>query len=70
MYELYDTFNKRVVSRHRTLDAAVKADRRLQRAVKRGNGQSSYLPTEYHKDGERLTDDEYEIALCLTQKHW
>jgi hypothetical protein len=34
-----------VISQHRTLDAAEHANTILQRAVKRANGNSSYLPT-------------------------
>jgi uncharacterized membrane protein YecN with MAPEG domain len=35
----------RCESKHRTFEAAEAANQRLQRAVKRANGQSSYLPT-------------------------
>lgn len=46
MYVLVNTFlNDRVISRHRSLNAVAKANDRLQRAVKRANGQSSYMPT-------------------------
>jgi hypothetical protein len=41
MYALYDTFNKNIVSRHRTIAAAVKANRKLQDSLTGG----SYLPT-------------------------
>jgi hypothetical protein len=34
-----------IQSFHRTEEAAEKADKALQKAVKRANGQSSYLPT-------------------------
>ena len=43
--ELHDTFNRNLISRHRTILAAAKAQRRHSRAVKRANGQSSYIPT-------------------------
>ena len=43
MYILTDTFNDRELSKHRTLEAAVKAQRKHLRAVKRANGESSYL---------------------------
>ena len=45
MFHLIDTFNDRLISRHRTLLAAVKADLAYDRAVKRRNGNSSYIPT-------------------------
>ena len=41
-YTLIDTFNNVVVSRHRTLKAAARADLALNRAVKRHNGPTSY----------------------------
>ena len=71
MYALYDTFNNRIVSRHRTVSAAIQADERLQRSVKRNNSHSSYLPTELRtvdRDGstERLDEccPEMEQWLC------
>lgn len=45
MYQLIDTFNDRIISRHRTIGAAVKADAKFQRRVKRANGNGSYIPT-------------------------
>lgn len=45
MYALLDTFNCRIISRHRTPEAVGRADRRYQRAVKKANGPSSYIPT-------------------------
>lgn len=44
MYTLKDTFNDRHVSRHRTLEAAVRAMARHGRAVKRAHGPAAYLP--------------------------
>lgn len=46
MYELYDTFNDRVISRHRTIKNAVRADIRFNRRIKKYHGQSSYIPTQ------------------------
>ena len=70
MYAIYDTFNNRIVSRHRTIDAAIKADQRLQRSIKRANGMTSYLPTELRKidkDGstQRLPEDSSEQERWL-----
>jgi hypothetical protein len=46
MYHLINTFNNdRLISRHRTLVAAVKASIKHDRAVKKYNGQNSYIPT-------------------------
>ena len=41
MYALYDTFNDRIISRHRSIVAVVKAAEKLSRSM---TG-SSYLPT-------------------------
>lgn len=44
-YRVRDTFNDRTVSSHRTVEAAVKAERKFSRAVKRANGANSWIPT-------------------------
>lgn len=55
MYTVYDTFNDRVVSRHRTIRNAEKADRKHQKAIKKYNGQNSYIPTILlDKNGDRV----------------
>lgn len=64
-YTLRDTFNGVTISHHRSLEAAVAADIKFGRAVKRANGQSSYIPTEILCDGKRLTDDEIEQAWAI-----
>jgi hypothetical protein len=64
-YTLRDTFNNRTISNHRSLEAAVKAEHKFSLAVKRANGQSSYIPTEILKDGERLSDREADQAYSL-----
>ena len=45
MIALIDTFNNKVLSIHRTAEAAENADGKLQSAVRRANGSSSYIPT-------------------------
>jgi len=63
MFELYDTFNDRVISRHRTIVNAVKADIQFNRRIKKYHGQSSYIPTQIlDRDGTPITDchPEYE----------
>jgi hypothetical protein len=70
MFAILDTFNNKIVSRHRTVSAAVEANARFQRAVKRSNGQSSYIPVELRivsKDGslERLGEDSQEMEEWL-----
>lgn len=44
-YRIYDTFNRRIVSNHRSLRTAVIASRKFQRSVRRSNGGNSYIPT-------------------------
>lgn len=50
-FALINTFDRlphhlgSIVSFHRTMELAEKADKALQKAVKKANGQSSYLPT-------------------------
>jgi hypothetical protein len=53
-HRIYDTFNRRVVSNHQSLRTAVLAARKFQRAVRKSNGQNSYIPTII----EYLTQDE------------
>lgn len=52
MYALINTMTQipgdslgTVLSLHRTAEAAERADAALQRAIKRANGETSYLPT-------------------------
>jgi hypothetical protein len=59
-YTLEDTFNGRVVSRHRSLEAAVRASYRFARAIRRANGENSYIPTEILCDGQPLDDSQQE----------
>lgn len=66
-YTVRDTFNNRTVSNHRSLEAAVAADIKFGKAVKRANGQSSYIPTEILCDGRPLTDNQKEQAWALNE---
>lgn len=71
MKALINTFNAigssigTIESLHRTEEAARKADSAIQRAVKKHNGQSSYLPTEVmelakgrYKVGQHIHQDD------------
>ena len=44
MYAIYDTFNKNIISRHRTIEAAAKAKAKFFRAFEKNNSSGSYLP--------------------------
>lgn len=61
-YTLHDTFNDRTVSRHRSIEAAIRASYQFSRAVKRANGASSYIPTVILCDGSRLDESQQESA--------
>jgi hypothetical protein len=56
---IYDTFNRSIISNHRSLRAAVLAERKFSRAVKRSNGSNSYIPTRI----EYLTEDQQWIGV-------
>jgi len=58
MYELIDTFNNTVISRHRLLGRAYDAMMAHHRAVKHANGDNSYIPTAIYKDGVEVSDEE------------
>lgn len=68
-FTLRDTFNDRNVSSHRTLRAAIEAERKLLCAVRRNNGSGSYLPTQILCNGEPLTlemlDEATDIRINL-----
>lgn len=57
--KLINTFNNSELSTHRTIEAAVKAQRKHLSAVKRNNGQSSYLTYAFrYSDGTPVNGDE------------
>jgi hypothetical protein len=64
-YSLHDTFNDCEISRHRSIETAVRASLRFSRAVKRANGQNSFLPTCILCNGARLDDDQQEAAFGI-----
>jgi hypothetical protein len=60
MYKLIDTFNDKIISKHRTVEAAAKTEIKFSRAVKRNNGASSYIPTKcVDPEGEDVDGDEW-----------
>lgn len=58
MYTLTDTFNGVTISRHRTLERAIQAERRHLAAVRRANGKNSYLTYSITRDGETVDPDD------------
>ncbi len=58
MYTLTDTFNNRVISRHRTARAAVEAKQKHERDVRKGHGASSYMTYEItHSSGKDISEE-------------
>jgi hypothetical protein len=62
MYTLIDTFNKCELSRHRTLKAAVAAEFKMARLIKRAHGKSCYLPMRILANGKPLSEDQQDEA--------
>jgi len=61
MIKLIDTFNQVVISKHRSVLAAVKAQIKHIRAVRKHNGDSSYLTYSITQNGRRV--NEYDL-IC------
>jgi len=64
-YSLHDTFNNCEISRHRSIETAVRAQLSHSRAVKRANGQNSFIPTRILCNGARLDDNQQEAAYGI-----
>ena len=64
-YSLHDTFNDCEISRHRSIETAVRAQLSHSRAVKRANGQNSFIPTRILCNGARLDDNQQEAAYGI-----
>lgn len=68
-YRLFDTFNNRILSHHRTVDVAVRERSRILRAIRRREGSSSYLPIriEVRKDsaGAWVAADLSDVGLLV-----
>jgi hypothetical protein len=63
-YRIYDTFNRCIISNHRSLNAAVIAAAKFSRAVKRNNGENSYIPTrieQHDTEGDWLPVPIYDV---------
>ena len=70
---LFDIFNNREISRHRSVSAAVKARNKKSRQIRKTNGQNSYLPMTIfgEEKGERIDisdrvyQEEFELSQCF-----
>jgi hypothetical protein len=70
MIILTDSFNSVTISRHRTVDAAVRAQRAHARAVARRNGRGSYIPTSItSSSGEDIRDSVDEARVTALFPH-
>lgn len=63
MFKLIDTFNNYIISSHRSLGAACKAEKAHSKAVRKANGENSYIPTKIMEivNGERKEVDYYDV---------
>lgn len=68
MYVVYNKFNHHVISRHRTIGAAIEAEKKFQRSFAKHNSPGSYMPTVVMRKDKGslspLTDQEYEAWYC------
>ena len=58
-YELWDTFNDRLISRHRKGLAAMKAKIRHDFRITAIHGKTAYIPKEIRKGGKPIESYEY-----------
>ena len=64
MITLHDTFNNRLISSHRTLKNAVKAQRWHLARVQKANGKNSYLTYAFRENGKPVDGDEIVAIKC------
>ena len=62
MYELYDTFNDHLISKHRTLAGAVRAQSKHLRSLRRREGSGSYVTYSIGHDGKAVCENEIMAA--------
>ncbi|MEI8280793.1 MAG: hypothetical protein WCG75_00165 [Armatimonadota bacterium] len=66
MFTLTDTFNKALISKHRTAAAAVRAQRKHLSAIRRRNGENSYLTYSIrHTSGRDIQDEVMDATFRL-----
>lgn len=58
-YELWDKFNDKLISRHRTGITAMKAGVRHCLRIAAVHGKKAYIPTEIRKNGKPIDSCEY-----------
>ena len=66
MYILTDTFNRSLISRHRSAQAAVRAQRKHLSAVRKMHGENSYLTYSIrHSSGRDIQDEVMDATFRL-----
>ena len=72
MFALYDTFNDRIISRHRSIETAVKAEKKFQRLFSARETPNTHLPTQCRQivngDCEKLNDDDFQSYYDLLNR--
>lgn len=68
-YCVYDTFNSKIISKHRSVVAAIKADKEFKRTISRVHGKSSFIPTDLREvvngNAIKLAEDSDAMATWL-----
>ena len=59
MYQLIDIFNNVIISKHRTLENAIKAKIKHSKVIQNAHGKDAYIPMEIKNNGQRIDSDEY-----------
>ena len=75
MYAIFDDFNRKVISKHRTIQTAARAKQKFIDQFRRNNSSQAYLPvvlTRVDSSGEVLpiSDDEYLDFCRILDRDW
>lgn len=68
MYHLRDTFNGHTISRHRTLEAAIRARRRHAACIAKRHGSGAFLTYDITRDGRPIGEEAYWEAMDLVHR--
>lgn len=63
MYQLIDIFNNKIISKHRTLENAIKAKIKHSKVIQNVHDKDAYIPMEIKNNGQRINSDEYFTSL-------
>lgn len=62
MYQLIDIFNNVIISKHRTLENAIKAKIKHSKVIQKVHGNDAYIPMEIKNNGQKISYDAYDKA--------